>query len=100
LLYIIFKKTVSNLTIYNNNFNLKKYFEFLSISKDMKEKVETDSKAFSEILLKLMKKVNLLLEILKLLIEYYHNTYNFSFIILSNIHNSSLGLIIVFLKVK
>jgi len=86
--YITFKETVGSL-VAHNDFDLKKYFEFLSMAKNVKEKVGVGSEAFPEELIKLTKKVKLPLEVLNLLIEYYQNTYDCSFIALSNIHNLS-----------
>jgi len=71
------------------------------MSKDVKEKAGVGSEAFPGTLLKPMKEVNLLSEVLKLLVEYYCNTYDeFSFVTLSNIHNSSSESIVVLSKVN
>ena len=61
----------------HDNFDLMDYSEFLSMLKNVKEKAGTGSEPFSGTLLKLMKKeVNLQLEVLELLIKYYHNAYD------------------------
>ncbi len=86
--YIIFKETVGSLAAHDN-FDLKKYFEFLSMAKNVKEKAEVGLEAFLKELIKLTKKVKLPSEMLDLLVEYYQNTYDYSFIALSNIHNLS-----------
>jgi hypothetical protein len=71
------------------------------MSKNVKEKAEAGSEAFSGKLLKPMKKASLSSEVLDLLVEYYHNTYDdLSFVTLSNIHNSPLESIVVFPKVN
>jgi hypothetical protein len=59
------------------------------------------SEPFPGTLLKPMKKnVNLQLEVLELLIKYYHNAYGISFVTLSNIHNSPSNSILVLPKVN
>jgi hypothetical protein len=71
------------------------------MSKNVKEKAGEGSEPFPGTLLKPMKKnVNLQLEVLELLIKYYHNAYGISFVTLSNIHNSPSNLILVLPKVN
>jgi hypothetical protein len=61
------------------------------MSRNVKEKAGTGSEPFPGKLLNPMKKdVKLPPEVLSLLVEYYRNAYRpFSFVTLSNIHNSS-----------
>jgi len=66
--YITHKKTVDSLA-YDNDFDLMEYFNFLSISNNIKEKAEIGLKPFLDKLFNLRKKVNLLQYILKLLIN-------------------------------
>ncbi|CAG8602089.1 5668_t:CDS:2 [Funneliformis caledonium] len=99
LSYIAFKETVGSLAAHND-FDLKKYFEFLSIVKDIKDKAGVGSEAFPGILLKLTKQVDLLSEVLELLVKYYQSAYDCSFISLSNIHNSTSDSRVVLPKVK
>ena len=71
------------------------------MSKNVKEKAGTGSEAFPGELLKPMKKeVNLPQEIMSLLVEYYNNAYDLSFVALSNIHISSSESIPVLPKVN
>ncbi|CAG8676819.1 8935_t:CDS:2, partial [Funneliformis caledonium] len=72
--YIALKETVSSLTA-NKDFDLMKYSEFLTMSKNVNKKAGTGSEPFLGALLKLMKSVKLSLEILALLVEYYNNAY-------------------------
>ncbi|CAB4375937.1 unnamed protein product [Rhizophagus irregularis] len=73
LRYIAFKETVGSLAAHDN-FDLMDYSEFLSMSKNVKEKAGEGSEPFPGTLLKPMKKnINLQLEVLELLIKYYHN---------------------------
>ncbi|CAG8717240.1 1582_t:CDS:2, partial [Funneliformis caledonium] len=96
--YIAFKETVGSLAV-NDDFDLKEYFEFLSMSKNVKENVGVGSETFLRELIKPMKKVALPPKVLDLLVKYYQNAYGCSFVELSNIHNSSLESIIVLPKV-
>ncbi|GBC41103.2 uncharacterized protein OCT59_001819 [Rhizophagus irregularis] len=69
--------------------------------KNVKEKIGMGSEPFSEILFKPMKKnINLSQEVQELLVEYYNNTYDYSFITLSKIHILSLNSITVLPKVN
>ncbi|CAG8704228.1 6108_t:CDS:1 [Funneliformis caledonium] len=97
--YIALKKTVGSLTA-NEDFDLMKYSEFLTMSKNVKEKAGTGSEPFSGALLKLMKSVKLSSEILTLLVEYYNNAYSNSFVFLSDIHNLLPGTIAVFSQIN
>ncbi|CAG8753025.1 16296_t:CDS:2, partial [Rhizophagus irregularis] len=54
--YIAFRETVGSLAAYDN-FDLLDYSDFLSMSKNAKEKAGTGSKPFPGTLLKLMKKI-------------------------------------------
>ncbi|CAG8731803.1 3646_t:CDS:1, partial [Funneliformis caledonium] len=95
LTYIAFKETVSSLAA-NKNFDLVNYSEFLAMSKNVKEKAGTGSEPFPGEFLKLMKKnISLSQKILVLLIEYYYNAYEYSFVSLSDIHNLSKESIVV-----
>src|SRR3989337_464659 len=101
LSYITSRKTVGSLAAYDDDFDLQKYYEFLSMSKDVKEKAGAGSKAFPGTLLKPTKETNLPPEVLELLVQYYRNTYDeLLFVTLSNIHNSPSGSIVVFPKVN
>jgi hypothetical protein len=75
-----------------------KYFEFLSMSKNVKEKAGIGTEPFSGSLLKPKKEVSLPQDILRLLVDYYDNAYDRSFATLSDIHNASLGTIAVLPK--
>ncbi|CAG8532192.1 115_t:CDS:2 [Funneliformis caledonium] len=97
--YIALKETVSSLTA-NEDFDLMKYSEFLTMSKNVKEKVGTGLEPFSGALLKPMKSVKLSSEILALLVEYYNNACNNSFVSLSDIYNSLPGTIAVFPQIN
>ena len=96
--YIAFKETVGSLAA-NDDFDLKEYFEFLSMSKNVKENAGIGSEAFLGELIKPTKKAALPLEVLDLLVKYYQNAYGCSFVELSNIHNSSSESIVVLPKV-
>jgi hypothetical protein len=77
------------------------YSEFLSMSKDVKDKAGTGSEPFPGAFINPMKKdVNLPPEVSALLVEYYCNAYNRSFTALSNIHTSSEETIVVLPKVN
>ncbi|RGB36328.1 hypothetical protein C1646_758227 [Rhizophagus diaphanus] len=98
--YIAFRETVGSLAAYDN-FDLLDYSDFLSMSKNVKEKAGMGSEPFPRTLLKPMKKnVNLQLEVQELLVEYYNNAYDYSFVVLSKIHVSSLNSITVLPKVN
>ena len=97
--YITLKETVGSLTA-NEDFDLMKYSEFLTMSKNVKEKAGTGSEPFLDALLKPMKSVKLSSEILALLVEYYNNAYSNSFVSLSDIHNSLPGTIAVFPQIN
>ncbi|PKY32170.1 hypothetical protein RhiirB3_450169 [Rhizophagus irregularis] len=87
LLYIAHKEKVGSLA--HDDFDLLEYFEFLSMSKNVKEKAGIGSEPFPGALLKPKKEANLPQDILKLLIEYYNSAYdNYFFISLSDIHNA------------
>ena len=95
--YVSFKKTVGSLTAHEDH----NIMGFLTISNNVKKKAGTGSEAFPGELLKLMKKkVNFLQEIMSLLVEYYNNAYDLSFVALSNIHISSSESIPVLPKVN
>jgi hypothetical protein len=98
--YIAFKESVGSLAA-NEDFDLMKYSEFLSMSKNVKDKAGTGSEQFPGIFMKPMKKdVNLPPEVLDLLVEYYSNAYASTFVTLSNIHISSSESIVVLPKVN
>ncbi|PKC61562.1 hypothetical protein RhiirA1_398323 [Rhizophagus irregularis] len=85
--YITHKEKVGSLA--HDDFDLLEYFEFLSMSKNVKEKAGIGSEPFPGALLKPKKEANLPQDILKLLIEYYNSAYdNYFFISLSDIHNA------------
>ncbi|CAG8715596.1 10712_t:CDS:2, partial [Rhizophagus irregularis] len=85
--YITHKEKVGSLA--HDDFDLLEYFEFLSMSKNVKEKAGIGSEPFPGALLKPKKEANLPQDILKLLIEYYNSAYdNYFFISLSDIHNT------------
>ena len=97
--YIAFKKTVGSLAAHDD-FDLIKYAEFLAMSKNVKDKAGIGSEPFPGKLLKPIKAVNLPLEILDILVEYYCNAYDYHFVTLSNIHTSPKGSIVVLPKVN
>jgi hypothetical protein len=98
--YIAFKKSVGSLAAHED-FELMKYSEFLSMSKNVMEKAGTGSEPFPGTFMKPMKKdVNLPPEVLALLVEYYCNAYEYTFVTLSNIHTSSKDSIVVLPKVN
>ncbi|CAG8480984.1 16217_t:CDS:2 [Funneliformis caledonium] len=97
--YIALKETVGSLTA-NEDFDLMKYSEFLTMSKNVKKKTGTGSEPFLGVLLKLIKSVKLSSEILALLVEYYNNAYSNSFVSLSDIHNLLPGTIAVFPQIN
>ena len=98
--YIAFKKSVGSLAAHED-FELMKYSEFLSMSKNVMEKAGTGSEPFPGTFMKPMKKdVNLPTEVLALLVEYYCNAYEYTFVTLSNIHTSSEDSIVVLPKVN
>ena len=69
--------------------------------KECKDNAGVRSEPFPGKLLKLIKKdVNLPLEVLTLLVNYYYNTYSYSFVTLSNVHNLSTESIVVLLKIN
>lgn len=98
--YIAPKETVGSLAAHDDDFDLKNYFEFLSMSKDVKKKAGVGSEAFPGSLLKPKKDVTLSQDILKLLVKYYQNAYEHSFTTLSDIHNAPPGTIAVLAKVN
>ena len=78
-----------------------KYSEFLSISKNVTEKAGTGSEPFPGTFMKPMKKdVDLPTEVLELLVKYYCNAYEHTFITISNIYTSSEDSIIILPKVN
>src|SRR6266511_482081 len=78
-----------------------KYLELLSMSKNVTEKAGTGSELFPGTFMKPMKKdVDLPTKVLKLLVEYYCNAYEYAFAIISNIHTSSEDSIIILSKVN
>src|SRR5437773_8037711 len=78
-----------------------KYSEFLSMSKNVTEKVGTGSEPFPGTFMKPMKKdVDLPTEVLELLVEYYCNAYEYAFATVSNIHTSSEDSIVILSKVN
>ncbi|RGB21910.1 hypothetical protein C1646_777017 [Rhizophagus diaphanus] len=98
--YIAFRETVGSLAAYDN-FDLLNYSDFLSMSKNVKEKAGTGLEPFPGTLLKPIKKnINLQLEVQELLVEYYNNAYDYSFVALLKIYVSSLNSITVLLKVN
>ena len=85
---IAHKEKVSSLA-HDDDFDLMKYFEFLSMSKNVKEKAGIGSEPFPGAFLKPKKEVILKQDILELLIKYYNGAYeNYSFVGLSDIHNA------------
>ena len=93
--YIAHKENVGSLA-YDDEFDLIKYFEFLSMSKNVKENAGIGTEPFPGILLNPKKDIILSQDILKLLVEYYNGAYdNYSFIDLSDIHNASSDVIAV-----
>ena len=100
LSYIAPRETVGSLATHDEDFDLKRYFEFLSMSKNVKENAGTGSEPFPGALLKPTKEANLLVDVLNLLVKYYQNAYDYSFVTLSNIHNSSPESKVVFPKVN
>src|SRR5436309_112060 len=98
--YIAFKKSIGSLVTYED-FELMKYSEFLSMSKNVTEKVGTGSEPFPGTFMKPMKKdVDLPTEVLELLMEYYRNAYEYAFATVSNIHTSSEDSIVILSKVN
>ena len=97
LFYIVPKETVGSLTAHDK-FDLKKYSEFLTMSKNVKEKAGIGSEPFPGEFLKPMKEGNLPLEIVALLVEYYNSAYDYSFTALSNVHASLADSIVVLPK--
>ncbi|CAG8647308.1 13717_t:CDS:1, partial [Funneliformis mosseae] len=84
-----------------DEFNGMDYLEFLSISKNVKERAGTDSEPFLGNFLNPKNiDTNLTKEILDLLVEYYRNTYNEDFVTLSDIHIVQSNAILIFLKVN
>ena len=95
-----FKKSVGILAAHKD-FELMKYLEFLSMSKNVTEKAEIGLKPFSGTFMKPMKKdVDLPTEVLELLVEYYCNVYEYTFMTISNIHTSSENSIVILSKVN
>jgi hypothetical protein len=85
----------------NEDFDLMQYSEFISMSKNVKDKAGTESETFPGTFIKPMKKdVNLPPEVSALLVEYYCNAYDRSFVTLSNIHTSLEESIVVLPKVN
>src|SRR5581483_10770463 len=74
------------------------YYKFISMSRNVQEKAGSRSESFLGTLINLTKEVNLSAEILDLLVDYYHNMYDHSFITLSRVHNSSEESIVVLPK--
>ena len=71
------------------------------MSKNVKDNAGVGSEPFPGKLLKPMKKdVNLPLEVLTLLVDYYHNAYSYPFVTLSNVHNSSTESIVILPKIN
>ena len=70
------------------------------MSKNVKENAGTGSEPFPGALLKPTKEANLPVNVLNLLVEYYQNAYDYSFVTLSNIHNSPPESKVVFPKVN
>jgi hypothetical protein len=98
--YIAFKESVGSLAA-NEDFDLMQYSEFLSMSKNVKDKAGLGSEPFPGAFMKPMKKdVNLPLEVLPLLVKFYCNAYERSFTSLSNIHTASDDSIAVLPKVN
>ena len=98
--YIAFKKSVGSLAAHED-FELMKYSEFLSMSKNVTEKARTGSEPFSSTFMKPMKKdVDLPIEVLELLVEYYCNAYEYTFATVSNIHTLSEVFIVILLKIN
>ena len=97
--YIAFKETVGSLAVHDD-FDLKDYLEFLLMAKDVRDKAGVGSEAFPGTLLKPMKEGSLPDEILELLVEYYNNVYDHSFVTLSNVHKSSQESRVVLPKVN
>jgi hypothetical protein len=98
--YIAFKESVGSLAA-NEDFDLMQYSEFLSMSKNVKDKAGLGSEPFPGAFMKPMKKdVNLPSEVLPLLVEFYCNAYGRSFTSLSNIHTASDDSITVLPKVN
>jgi len=98
--YIAFKKSVGSLAAHED-FELMKYSEFLSMSKNVTEKAGTGSEPFPGTFMKPMKKdVDLPTEVLELLVEYYCNAYEYAFATVSNIHTSSEDSIVILSKVN
>ena len=87
--YIAHKETVGSLA-HDDEFDLIKYFEFLSMSNNVKENAGIGTEPFPGTLLKPKKDVTLSQDILKLLVKYYDGAYdNYFFVNLSDIHNAS-----------
>jgi hypothetical protein len=98
--YIAFKESVGSLAAHED-FDLIQYFEFLSMSKNVKDKAGIGSEPFPGAFMKPMKKdTNLRSEVLALLVEYYSNAYQRPFVALSNVHASSKEAIVVLPKVN
>ena len=87
-----FKKSVGSLAVHED-FELMKYSEFLSMLKNVTEKVGTFMKPMK-------KDVDLQTEVLELLVEYYCNAYEYAFATVSNIHTSSEDSIVILSKVN
>ena len=98
--YIAFKESVGSLAAHED-FDLNKYFEFLSMSKNVRDKAGIGSEPFPDAFMKPMKKdTNLPSDVLALLVEYYSNAYQHPFVSLSNVHTSSKEAIVVLPKVN
>jgi Transposase family tnp2 len=72
--YIAFKESVGSLATYDE-FDLMKYSDFLTMSKNVAEKAGVVSESFPGKLLNPSKEANLLSEVVALLVEYYNNAY-------------------------
>ena len=71
------------------------------MSKNVTEKVGIGSEPFPGTFMKPMKKdVDLPIEVLELLVEYYCNTYEYAFATISNIHTSLEDSIVILSKVN
>ena len=92
--YIAFKKNVRSLAA-NDDFDLMKYTEFLSMSKNVKDKAGVGTELFPGEFLGKAKGSKLEPDVSELLAEYYRNAYDRSFTILSKIHNASKESIVV-----
>jgi hypothetical protein len=99
LSYIAPKETVGSLAAHDD-FELRKYAEFLEMAKNVIEKSGLGSEPFPGELLKPIKEANLPPEIVALLVEYYVNAYEQPFTALSDIHISPVDSIVVLPRAK